>query len=287
MAGLIRSLRPLVSKSPALSSLYRDWRDRRALARAPEPTVLGFRFNGNEAMARGEFEPVETRHISRLLGEVSVVVNVGANIGYYCCLALNAGKKVVAFEPMPTNQRYLMRNVFVNGWEDRFELYPLALSDRTGLIEIWGGGTGASLVKGWSGQTYSTLVPVSTLDVVLADRFSDQSRLIIVDVEGAEAALLRGAGLMLASPNPPIWFVEITFADHQPSGVAINPHLLEIFAGFDTRGYAAIIADEAPRVVELAEIRVCADQGRDPFSLHNFIFAPIARAESVLALLRS
>lgn len=286
LAGLIRALRPLVSKSPLISSAYRSWRDRRDLARIPEPTVLGFRFNGNEAMARGAFEPIETRHISRLLDEVAVVINVGANIGYYCCLALHRGRRVVAFEPMPTNQRYLMRNVFVNGWEGRFELYPIALADRSGLMEIWGGGTGASLIKGWSGQTYSTLVPVSTLDLTLGDRFSDETRLVIVDVEGAEADFLKGAGAMLSSAHPPIWFVEITFGDHQPAGVTINPRLEEIFNAFHARGYRAMTADAAPRFVEIAEIADCAARGVDPFHLHNFIFAPKARADQILSLIR-
>ena len=61
------------------------------------------------------------------------------------------GKKVIAFEPDYTNQQILLQNVHANKWGDNFTLYPLALSNKVGIRKIYGGGTGASLIKG--GQT--------------------------------------------------------------------------------------------------------------------------------------
>lgn len=236
-------------------------------------------------MESGDFEPVETRHIKRLVEGVGTVVNVGANIGYYCCLALNEGKKVVAFEPMPSNHKYLFRNVFINGWSKDFECYPIALSQEIGLIEIFGAGTGASLIRGWAGQNFSTIVPVSTLDVVLGERFLAERILIIVDVEGAEYEMLKGASKLLFSDVSPIWFVEISVRDHQPEGVEINPNLLKTFELFLNNGYLAITADEKPRFIGLEEIQQIELTKKDTLNGHNFIFVSESSADGVFSLL--
>jgi FkbM family methyltransferase len=79
-------------------------------------------------MAQGTFEPEETELIRTILKDVDVLINVGANVGYYCCHALSMGKAVVAFEPIQRNLRYLCVNIKTNGWS--CEIYPIALSNR-------------------------------------------------------------------------------------------------------------------------------------------------------------
>ncbi len=46
------------------------------------PTQWGFLLAGNIEMAKGNFEPEETRVVLSLLDEVEFFINVGANIGY-------------------------------------------------------------------------------------------------------------------------------------------------------------------------------------------------------------
>ena len=137
---------------------------------------MGFKMMGNPGMQNGAFEPAETKIVQNILSHVSVVINIGANIGYYCCIALERGKHVVAFEPLPLNLQFLLRNIKANHWESQIEIVPLALSNKVGLLEVYGGGTGASLVKGWAGipETHMTLVPSSTLDNVLGSRFKGE-----------------------------------------------------------------------------------------------------------------
>ncbi len=54
-------------------------------------------------MRTGRFEVEETALVARLLDQVDLFVDIGANIGYYTCLALKKGKPVIAFEPQQQN----------------------------------------------------------------------------------------------------------------------------------------------------------------------------------------
>ena len=56
-------------------------------------TPWGFSLAGHETMAAGKFYPQETRLMRDLSQEVDLLVNVGANVGYYCCHALSLGNR--------------------------------------------------------------------------------------------------------------------------------------------------------------------------------------------------
>ena len=86
---LVLLVKPLVSRAPRLAAMYRGMRDQLEGMEEPQPTPWGFKLAGNAAMAQGTFEPVETELVRKLLGEVDVLINVGANVGYYCCHALS------------------------------------------------------------------------------------------------------------------------------------------------------------------------------------------------------
>lgn len=225
-------------------------------------------------MQDGDFEPEETRLFGRLLPAVDVVVNVGANIGYYCCIALSQGKQVIAFEPIHANVQCLLRNLKANAWETRAEVYPMALSDRHGVVEIYGNGTGASLVPGWAGtpREFVTLVPATTLDSVIGNRLAGMRMLVLVDIEGAEASMLAGAHSILDRTPKPVWLVEITISTHQPTGVVVNPTFLSTFNLFLDRGYEAWTADARCRLVGREEIERIARSGNDTVNTHNFLF---------------
>lgn len=255
-------LKPLVERMPRLAALYRSVRDALDFADEPVRTPWGFRLAGNPQMAEGRFEPVETELLRKLLPGVDVFVNVGANVGYYCCHALSLGKRVIAFEPIERNVRYLCKNLRANGWSA--EVYPVALSSAVAVREIYGGTTGASLVRGWSDipESYATLVPCSTMDIVLGTRLDGEKALILVDIEGSEPWLLEGAGTLLANRPKPVWIVEI---------VASSPHLRRTFDFFFDAGYQAFTFDRELRPVRAEDVgRVAA--GEWQFPTHNFLF---------------
>jgi len=111
---LIRLAKPIIECFPKLAMTYRFVRDSWQGYEEPEKTPMGFKLIGNRSMQEGKFEPEETQIVKTIIPYVDVVINVGANIGYYCCIALSHGKHVVAFEPINRNLRYLLRNIKAN-----------------------------------------------------------------------------------------------------------------------------------------------------------------------------
>lgn len=252
---------------------YKYIKDNRIL-HDPVETPLGFRLIGNQAMEQGFFEPEETKLVKKILQQVDIFINVGANVGYYCCIALQESMHTVAFEPIENNLRYLYRNIRANNWEDNIEIFPIALSDKTGIIEIFGGGTGASLVKGWAGTPdYNvTSVPTSTIDKVLGSRFHGKKSFILVDIEGAEKLMLEGASSYLCAVPKPIWMVEISTSEHQPKGITVNPDLLSTFQIFWDNGYEAWAVSENIRMINPDEVERIAKGGPNTLQTINFLF---------------
>ena len=282
---MAHALRPLVDRQPALGRLFRRARERRRWRMPDVTTPFGFRFAGNDGMARGMFEPEETALIAHLLGRCDAFVNVGANIGFYCCQALHRNRPVLAVEPLPGNLRYLYRNVFANGWERRIEVFPVALAAQPGVVRMFGEDTGASLIAGWAGNPAhtSTVVPATTLDHVLANRFLEQQILILADVEGAEFDMLAGAAETLGRARAPLWIVEIATSEHMPTGINFNPRFAETFRVFWQHGYHAFTADRQLSPVTTDDVAAIERNRRNVFGTQNFVFA----APAAIDLLRA
>jgi FkbM family methyltransferase len=229
--------------------------------RPPLLTPWGFSLAGNPMMATGRFEPAETAVVRHLLNEVDLLINVGANIGYYCSHALSLGKPVMAIEPIARNLHYLLRNLQVNGWQEQAEVFPVALGARSSVLPMWGGNTGASLVPGWASlpATYVTQVPVLSLDRIVGDALHGRRPLVLIDVEGAEDAVLAGAQCLLRYTPRPIWLVEITTRENQPADCPFNPHFVSTFQRFFDLGYrASVIVQNSGESVEITAVDVQA-----------------------------
>jgi FkbM family methyltransferase len=269
---LLLLAKPLVSRFPKIAAMYRGIRDQLEYMEEPQSTPWGFKLAGNSAMVNGTFEPIETKLVRRLLKDVDVLVNVGANVGYYCCHALSMGKSVIAFEPMPRNLHYLYKNMQANGW-DSVEILPIALSNRVGILDIYGSDTGASLVKGWAGipESHRTMVSCSTLDTALNTRLYGRKVLVLADIEGAEKLMLDGSNLALLNSPKPIWLVEIVTNENQPNDKCMNPNFVATFDIFFKNGYEAFNADEIEEPVTPADIDLISRGVIQPKS-YNFLF---------------
>lgn len=278
--SLIALAKPIVGRFPQIAHKYRTWRDNRYENKWPAMTPFGFMLTGHADMMDGSFEPVETDVIQCLLANTDVFINVGANVGYYVLHALKAGVYTVAMEPLRSNANYLMRNICANNWESLVEVLPIAISDRPGVVELFGAGTGASLIPGWAGAptTGGQLTPANTIDNILGVRFAGRRCLVLMDVEGFEDMALAGAGCFLTQDPKPTWVVEICIHEHL--GI-LNPHLVSTFSRFWRTGYEAWTCTETPRKVSAEEVNAVAETNLNTLGTHNFIFCAPGSIASV------
>lgn len=270
---LRQSARNFVERVPFAAKTYRDVRNAWTLRSSTQtPTPFGFRLAGHEAMASGAFEPEETAFLESKLQTSDVFVDVGANVGFYVCLAATRGTRVIAIEPLRENQDYLYRNVEHNGLRD-VEIFPMAVGDTAGLLPIYGGATGASLVSGWAGATkeHRTTVPITTLDTILGDRFEGRRLLLKVDVEGAELAVVRGAARTLARHPRPIWMIEVCLTEHHPDG--LNRDFGEVFETMWNAGYRAFTIGKERREIHPTDVARWTTARRKDFGGHNYEFS--------------
>ncbi len=244
-------------------------------------TPLGFdmvsgRFIANRMMLDGTFEPEEVRIITETLPDIDVFVDIGANIGYYVCMARARGKHVVAFEPQPQNYSHLLQNLAINGWAD-VEVFPCGLGAGIDVVELYGSsGPSASLIKGWAGYAsgYRQLIPVNRLDNVLGGRFTNKRLFIKIDVEGFEYFVVQG-GLEIVRRNPkPVWLIEICLNEFHPSGM--NPHYKDTFDLFWHNGYQIFASDGAGTEVTPEMVDRWVDDNLCDLGVFNYLIKPVA-----------
>ncbi len=119
-----------------------------------------------------------------------VVVDVGANIGYYTLLSANkVGEKgaVYAFEAHPKSYKYLFKNVQLNNFK-QVKTFPIALGDQGGFVRF---SDRSKDDMNEVAEVGGIEVPIDTLDNKLKD--VSQINLLKIDVEGYEKYVLTGA----------------------------------------------------------------------------------------------
>ena len=116
-----------------------------------------------------------------------------------------------------------------------------------------------------------TQVPILSLDRVLGDTLLGKRALILVDIEGAEWMMLQGAKQTLINEPRPIWLMEISSSEHQPAGVAMNPHFAETFDLFFEQGYQAFTADATGLEITPTMVQEVVTGDRR-LETHNFLF---------------
>lgn len=233
--------------------LLKDWLGTVIWTKTTEVvTPLGFKFTSGyhpayDLMRIGKFEVEETEIIINRLAEVDLFVDIGANLGYYTCIALQAGKSVIAFEPQQQNLSCLFKNLEANGWQENVEVFPVALSDAPGVLTLYGAsGPSASLIRNWAGYSsrFKKTVPVSTLDNIISGRLSDKKLFIKIDVEGAEFNVMKGALKTLRRVPKPVWLLEICLREFHPEGA--NPDFVKIFELFWEKGVCSVHCNKKP-----------------------------------------
>jgi FkbM family methyltransferase len=148
----------------------------------------------------GTYEREQTRLFEHLLRPGGVVLDVGANVGYYTLLAsvlVGDGGAVHAFEPEPRNAEFLRRHLRINGRRN-VTVQQAAVSDRAGTARFtFGTGSGT----GHLGEAGTLEVRTLRLDDYCAEHGIVPAA-IKIDVEGAEMSVLAGACETLARHRP-------------------------------------------------------------------------------------
>ncbi|MEI6645082.1 MAG: FkbM family methyltransferase [bacterium] len=242
-------IKALLNISPRLKFIYDQQRRNRNLFREPVQTPFGFKFCGNKGMESGGFEQEESCVIQKMLGEAELFINIGANIGYYACIAASMGKKVVAFEPDIDNCRLLYKNIYLNKFDELVEIFPIALAERAGLLNLFGFSTGASLVNIWNSREDGVLVPVHDMDTLLAHRVVGRRCLFLLDVEGAEHLVLRGGKKCIAEADAK-WVVEIMPPCQHGNQLAAAEKFTSVFRLFSDSGFSAFLLSGGAEITQ-------------------------------------
>jgi len=152
----------------------------------------------------GSYEEGLPQVMAQLVRPGSVVVDVGANVGFYTLLLANlAGPtgRVHAFEPMPHALTRLRKHVTMNRLQN-VEIHEAAASSSDGTVPFYLGPvehTSISSLHPLEGST-SIDVQCTTLDRALEK--AGPIDFIKMDVEGAEPEALAGAQHLLSRGVP-------------------------------------------------------------------------------------
>lgn len=189
----------------------------------------------------GRYDPPSVRAMAEAAGPGKVVFDVGAHVGYMTAvasLAVGPEGEVCAFEPLPLNLRYLRRHVALNELGN-VRIVAAAGGDRTGTSGFdEGTGTGT----GHLAEDGSLEVRTVVLDELVRSGEIPPPDVMKVDVEGAEARVLRGAMDILSTDRP-----TLLLSTHGPEAWGKSVKLLEE-AGY---GWAPVAPEKAPGFTEL------------------------------------
>ncbi len=235
-------------------------------------TPLGFKFIGPEVMQSGGFEEEETKLIQSFLSRAELFVNIGANYGYYVCLAQSMGVPAIAVEPVPDNVSLLRKNLELNGYGNGATVHANACGGETGQAEIFGVGTGASLVQGWARnpKSLSFKVDIRRIDDLIPAAALTQRSFFLIDVEGFELEVLKGAQGIFDAEQKPVFMIESGLSDHRASG-ELNKDFLAVFDIFSEQGYKIYRVEDLTTPVERDIIVASLEQGQDLLQGLNFL----------------
>ncbi|PNH06979.1 hypothetical protein TSOC_006593 [Tetrabaena socialis] len=140
-------------------------------------------------------------------GSRALVVDVGANFGWFAVLAARMGCKVIAYEPVPIFRAFFEFSVHLNDLTSLIDVRAMVVSHETGKTMnmvvpargIWGtaGIDGLNIDKAIESEKES----IEVASVRLEDEVRSDVILMKADVEGWEWAVIKGATGLLKGFN--------------------------------------------------------------------------------------
>jgi FkbM family methyltransferase len=147
----------------------------------------------------GTYEPRLTRRVAELARSGGMLIDAGANLGYFSLLwcALNPRNDCIAFEASPRTYPLLKMNIARNGFEKRVTSCPLAVGRERGTAQF---NLGPAEQFGWGGLSLAQTNDTVKVDVVKIDQMVPEDRLVAllkIDIEGADTWALLGCERLL------------------------------------------------------------------------------------------
>jgi FkbM family methyltransferase len=166
-------------------------------------------YGHNSLFWLGTRDTWDLHHLQRLVRPEDVILDVGANYGYYAvtlAAALDRRCQIHALEPNPANFDRLCRHLSWNGLEAVVRAHRLGVSDQPETVTMTqpAENSGHAAVVP-NGEIKG--VPLTTLDSFCESLALDRLDVVILDVEGYEERALEGSARALARFKPLI-FVE-------------------------------------------------------------------------------
>jgi len=161
-----------------------------------------------------KWEKQSTDLWSEIARKSKVILDIGANTGYYSLIAkaINSNAKVFGFEPIPHIYKWYAENCRINSFE--INCFNVAVSDTSGEGTIYLANTNqnvysASLIEDFA-KSHSTakVHPFKINSISLKDFIKKNNIEVIdlmkIDVEGYETNVLKGMGGYLNEFRPSI-----------------------------------------------------------------------------------
>ncbi len=234
----------------------------RSLYKLPSKKLMLLNLHGyidTQIINRGVFESRSTEICNQLIKPGDVVIDVGANIGYYTIMFSElVGKKghVYAFEPTKHFRTVLKENLDLNNTENITILdYGLSNKDMTADIDI-----GPSSATMHSPEGYDEVVSHEKITLKTFNDFVKVSNItqidfIKIDVDGHEPYFFDGAWDALASYDVIILF-EISHLHYLEAGVTA----WDFYEKLISKGYNIFHENGLKKVMSRNEfLRSCAD----------------------------
>lgn len=146
----------------------------------------------------GLHEFAEVAFVVHLLRPGELFADIGANAGTYTVLAAAvAGARVVAVEPVPDAADRLRANLELNQVAERVTVHRVAITNRPGTVRFTADADTVNRIAAGEEDGHHLIeVPATTLDGLFA---AEPPKVLKIDVEGHEAAVLEGARTLLAT----------------------------------------------------------------------------------------
>lgn len=186
------------------------------------------------------------------LSEGMVVLDIGANIGYYSLTAariVGPAGRVICYEPGPSAAARLRENIALNRLSS-LTVIEAAVSDKPGTLQFHlGEDSEAGSLYNCSDAVGCVDVPVTTIDEQVRGLNLAGVDLIKIDAEGAEVRVLRGAQGLLFGPRAPSLIVEANPITLKASGESMESLRRELLQA----GYLIEVIESAPWEGETVE----------------------------------